>query len=228
MEYWRTFLYPLGFFSALIFGARFMIQWVQSEKARKSVVSRSFWQLSLLGNILLMLHSFIQVQYHVCVVQACNAVISWRNLNLMQTKRPPISFMTVIWLLLGSFVLTSCAFGIQDWLSNEDVDWFRIPKAPWQDSSSQPLSLFWHALGTLAYLLFSSRFWVQWWLTERNHESRLPLSFWWLSLLGAFLSIAYFLRIKDSVNLIGPLIGIVPYIRNLMLIHRTKTATQSP
>jgi lipid-A-disaccharide synthase len=226
VDEWRTFLYPFGFLATLAFGARFIIQWLQSEKAQKSLVPRSFWQLSLLGNLLLMVHSFIQMQYHVYLVQVCNAVISWRNLNLMQTKRPPVPLKTMLLLLIGSILLTSLAFAFQDWLFMGEGDWFRIPTTPWQASSIGSVSLFWHILGTIAYLLFSSRFWIQWWLAERAHVSQLSVSFWWLSLLGALLSIAYFTRIDDSVNLIGPLIGIVPYVRNLMLIRKNKTSTQ--
>ena len=223
MDEWRTLLYPLGFLSSLAFGARFMIQWWQSEKAQRTVVPRSFWQLSLMGNLWLMLHSFIQMQYHVCLAQACNAIISWRNLNLMQTSRPAVSFKAVCYLFIASILLISIAFAAQDWWLMNEGHWFRIPTAPWQVASAPSASLFWHALGTLAYLLFSSRFWLQWWFAEKAHTSQLPLAFWWFSLIGALLSIAYFLRIHDSVNLIGPLLGIIPYIRNLMLSSkRTK------
>lgn len=226
IDEWRTFLYPLGFLSGLAFGARFIIQWLQSEKAQKSLVPRTFWHLSLLGNILLLLHSLIQVQYHICLVQACNAVISWRNLNLMQTQKPAVSFKTVCGLLIGSIVLISLIFLAQDlWLMNEG-NWFRVPNAPWQAASASSVSFFWHVLGTVAYLLFSSRFWLQWWFAEKAHASLLPENFWWLSLIGALLSIIYFLRIGDSVNLIGPLVGIIPYLRNIMLIHKNKTAAQ--
>lgn len=225
LEEWRTFLYPLGFLSAFAFGARFIIQWLQSEKAQKSLVLRSFWQLSLLGNFSLIFHSFIQVQYHVCLVQACNAVISWRNLNLMQTQRPAVSFKIVCLLFTSSILFISFIFALQDWWIMREGNWFRTPIAPWQ-SSAPSVSFFWHALGTLAYLLFSSRFWIQWWLAEKAHASQLPLSFWWLSLIGALLSIVYFLRIGDSVNAIGPLVGMIPYLRNLMLIQKSKSATQ--
>lgn len=217
MDEWRTFLYPLGFLSSLAFGARFIIQWLQSEKGCVSLVPRSFWQISLLGNVLLLIHSFIQVQFHICIVQGFNAIISWRNLDLMQMKRKPISFDKVCWLLVGSFFLISSAFIAQDlWLTQEG-NWFRIPTAPWQTASTSSISFFWHMMGTFAFFLFSSRFWVQWWFAEQAYRSYFPRSFWWLSLIGAILSIAYFIRIQDSVNLIGPLIGLIPYIRNLML-----------
>lgn len=190
------------------------------------MVPRSFWQISLAGNILLLLHTFIQVQYHLCLFQAFNAVISWRNLNLMQTRRPPASFHYVWFLLIAATLAVTGAFALQDWLLARPADWFRIPTAPWHSSPSKHISLAWHLIGTLGYLLFSSRFWIQWWLTEKAHTSLLPLSFWWLSLSGTFLSIGYFMRIGDIVHLIGPLIGLVPYVRNLMLLQRMKDSPQ--
>lgn len=226
MDEWRSVLYPLGFLAALAFGARFIIQWIQSEKAQKSLVPRSFWQLSIIGNLLLMVHSFIQIQYHVCIVQVCNTIISWRNLNLMQTKHPPISLRMVIFLLIGSIMLVTSLFALQDWMIVQNGDWFRIPTAPWQASSTYSISIFWHLLGTIAYGLFSSRFWIQWWYAEKARASTLPVAFWWLSLIGAFLSIVYFARINDLVNLIGPLLGIIPYARNLMLIQKNRTTVE--
>ncbi len=44
---WRIWLYPLGFIAGIAFAGRFLIQWYVSEKAKKSIVPRVFWQLSL-------------------------------------------------------------------------------------------------------------------------------------------------------------------------------------
>jgi len=223
LEEWRTILYPLGFLSAIAFGARFIVQWFESELSQKSVVHRSFWIFSLTGNILLAIHSFIQVQYHICIVQTCNAVISWRNLNLMQDKSKWLSFNAVIVLLAATSTLTTAAF----YFFQPDESWFRTPIAPWQSAPHADLSFFWHMLGTVAYLLFSSRFWLQWLIAEKEQKSELSLSFWWISLVGALFSIVYFLHLGDLVNLIGPLVGLAPYIRNLMLMHKAKTAANS-
>lgn len=226
MEEWRVILYPLGFLSAFAFGTRFIIQWLQSEKAQKSFAPRSFWQISLLGNLLSIFHSFIQIQYSVCVVQGCSAIIAWRNLNLMQIERSKVSFKTVCLLLIGIVFFISFAFAAQDWWLMREGTWFRIPTAPWQSTTVSAVPFFWHALGMLAYILFSSRFWIQWWFAEKAHTGQFPIAFWWLSLMGALLSIAYFLRINDSVNLIGPLIGLIPYVRNLMLIYKNRETAQ--
>lgn len=221
MEEWRTFLYPLGFISVFFFGLRFIIQWIQSEIKGESTVSPIFWYFSLIGNVSLALHTFIQAQFPICLVQACNAVISWRNIDIMQTKRRRVSFNFVVQAILLTIFFVTIAFWIQSHFFLSHIDgWFRVPKAPWDTLTSTQVSWLWHLLGTIGYILFSSRFWVQWWYAEKHMRSELPISFWWLSLLGALFSCAYFIKIHDLVNLIGPLIGLVPYIRNLMLIYK--------
>lgn len=220
MEEWRIYLYPLGFLSAILFGVRFIIQWIQSEIIGKSVVNKTFWQISLLGNLILLFHSFIQIQYHVCLVQGLNAVISWRNINLLQSDHP-VSFKKVIERLVMTPFIISLLFFLQDYyLGNESFNWFRTPGTPWNPLGASDVYPLWHAIGFLGVILFSSRFWIQWWEAEKTFSSQLLPSFWWISLAGACLTLTYSLRIHDLVNAVGPILGLVPYIRNLMLIKR--------
>ena len=145
---------------------------------------------------------------------------------MIQKRQLPISFKATLILLIGTVLLITFAFSAQDRLLSGDGDWFRIPIAPWQASSAFTTTIYWHVLGTLGYFLFSSRFWLQWWIAEKAQESQLPISFWWISLIGALLSITYFMHIGDIVNLLGPLFGVIPYTRNLMLIQKNIKALQ--
>lgn len=222
MEDWRIALYPLGFLSAIAFGGRFIIQWIQSEMLGKSHVSPFFWYLSLIGNILLALHALLQVQFPICLIQSTNAIISCRNLDLMKNKNPASTKKVIFLLFLTSFIVTLLFF-LQDRFLLKDNNWLRVPTHMWNHSQIIKISFAWHILGTIGYVLFSSRFWVQWWYSEKMHRSEIPNSFWWLSLIGALFSCAYFGRILDTVNLIGPLVGLIPYTRNLML--KTKKTT---
>lgn len=222
MEELRATLYALGFLSSLAFGARFILQWFQSERKQESVVPRAFWQFSLAGNLLLALHAFIQVQYHVCLIQSLNAVISIRNLSLMKKgkEQPPLSRVVII--LCTTATAVTLGFVLQDFLFfNTPWDWFRTPAHKWQATGTS-LPLIWHAVGFASYALFSSRFWVQWFDAERNQRSDLGLSFWWISFVGALLSVTYFLSMHDIVNAIGPGIGLIPYTRNIMLIYKSR------
>lgn len=221
-EQWRALLYPLGFIASFIFGARFILQWLRSEKLGKSSVSSSFWKVSLMGNGLMALHTFIQVQYFLCIIQTCNAILSWRNLNLMRPLDQRKSIAFTFTLLISALLLPTLAFTIEGYLLYGEVDWVRTPTVPWSDHSGIPLPLAWHLLGFLGTLIFSLRFWLQWWSSEKLQKSYLGLTFWWVSLCGAMLALVYFIRLGDWVNILGYGVGIIPYARNLMLLRKAK------
>lgn len=213
----RELFYPLGFLSSLAFTLRFLTQWLFSEMRGESLVSKSFWWLSLLGNFSLMAHSAIQLQYPICVIQSVNIVISVRNLNLLQGKARSWNFFpTVFCLTLLALLLPTLGFYF--WSGEE---WWRVPTHLFASKATH-VTLLWHFFGFLGVLLYASRFWIQWIEAERAQQSRLDTVFWWLSIVGALLSLAYFLKIRDLVNMAGPLFGIVPYIRNLMLLKKKK------
>ncbi len=44
----------------------------------------------------------------------------------------------------------------------------------------------WKLIGWLGNLVFFSRFFVQWYATERLKKVVVPPAFWWLSLVGSF------------------------------------------
>ena len=70
--------------------------------------------------------------------------------------------------------------------------------------------------------LFFSRFLVQWLVSEKKGKSVIPVSFWYLSIIGAALSLTYALLRVDPVFILGYSIGFVVYVRNLVLIKRHK------
>lgn len=221
-EHVRELLYPLGFLSSLAFSARMLLQWLKSEAKGESIVTPTFWKLSLCGNLLLFTHAFIQAQFHVCLVQACNAVISWRNLDLMKPSVKQTTIFQTIFMFISAVALTVSGFLLQSYLLNGSTEWFRIPSTPWQVNAGKQISFIWHIIGFIGLLLFSSRFWIQWWFAEKYKQSYLGSSFWWVSLAGESLCLIYFLRIGDPVNFIGPAFGLIPYVRNLVLLSRQR------
>lgn len=78
-----TFWLGLGFSAQALFSARFLVQWIASERAGKSVVPVSFWHLSMIGSGLLLLYA-IQLQDPVFIVgQSAGLFIYSRNLYLI-------------------------------------------------------------------------------------------------------------------------------------------------
>jgi lipid-A-disaccharide synthase-like uncharacterized protein len=80
----------------------------------------------------------------------------------------------------------------------------------------------WKVIGWCGNAVFFSRFFVQWYVTERKKQVVVPAAFWWLSLTGSLLLLVYSLRQRDSVFIFAYLFTWIPYIRNL-IIHKRHT-----
>jgi lipid-A-disaccharide synthase-like uncharacterized protein len=86
------------------------------------------------------------------------------------------------------------------------------------------MSKVWLAIGFLGQALFAARFLVQWIVSERRRESVVPVAFWYLSLGGAAILLAYAIWRRDPVFVLGQAFGFVVYARNLALIGRRAKA----
>ncbi len=82
----------------------------------------------------------------------------------------------------------------------------------------------WLGIGFFAQLMFSARFLVQWLASERAGKSIVPLLFWYFSIAGSTLLLAYAIHRRDPVFILGQSVGIFIYSRNLYLIRREKRA----
>ncbi len=83
----------------------------------------------------------------------------------------------------------------------------------------------WKAVGWLGNFVFFSRFMVQWYATEKRKQVVVPAAFWWLSLAGSLLLLAYAVFYqKDSVFIFAYAFTWIPYIRNLIIHRRHKNA----
>ncbi len=221
IEYLRTILYPLGFLSGIFFAARFILQWYQSEKKGVPYVSKSFWHLSWLGNIILAIHAYIQLQFVIFFLQFLQAFISGRNLNLHSSK--PIRQKTFVFCLMLGALFSFLIFASQEYfLPSGTFTYFRIPKT---FSHQNDLPLFIHIIGMIGVIAFSLRFWVQWYEAERDQKSYLSRRFFSISIIGSLTSSLYFAAVIDPVNCIGPLCSLFASIRNMILQrpHRVKS-----
>ena len=81
---------------------------------------------------------------------------------------------------------------------------------------------FWVILGFVAQFFFMMRFVVQWIASERAKASVVPVAFWFFSLFGGFLLLVYAVQREDPVFIIGQALGLLIYVRNLMLISKSK------
>ena len=82
----------------------------------------------------------------------------------------------------------------------------------------------WLLLGFAGQALFMGRFVLQWLASERHRRSVIPVSFWYLSIVGALMLLAYALHRRDPVFVAGQGLGVAVYLRNLQLIRRARGA----
>ena len=84
----------------------------------------------------------------------------------------------------------------------------------------------WNILGSIGQVLFGSRFLIQWIRSEMAGRSVIPLAFWYCSLGGGLLLLAYAIYREEPVFIAGQVPGIVVYSRNLYLISRERRAAR--
>jgi lipid-A-disaccharide synthase-like uncharacterized protein len=85
----------------------------------------------------------------------------------------------------------------------------------------------WLALGYGGQLVFGTRFYVQWVASEKQRRSVMPVIFWWLSLAGGLMTLAYAIYRMDGPFILANLGGPPIYARNLWLIQRTKRSIEA-
>ncbi len=83
----------------------------------------------------------------------------------------------------------------------------------------------WLGVGLLGQAMFFSRFLVQWLASERAQRSVFPMSFWYLSLSGGVLLLAYAIWRQDPVFILGQTTGAAIYLRNIRLRQHEKNVT---
>src|SRR5207302_3046821 len=86
----------------------------------------------------------------------------------------------------------------------------------------------WLAIGFLGQMLFASRFIVQWFKSELVGRSVIPVSFWYCSVGGGVVLLAYAIHKMDPVFITGQGMGLFVYARNLYLIFRERQQAAAP
>lgn len=79
----------------------------------------------------------------------------------------------------------------------------------------------WVIFGFLAQFVFFLRFAVQWWHSEKAKKSVVPLSFWYLSIIGSILILIYSIKREDIVFITAQFLALFIYVRNIILHRRS-------
>ncbi len=77
---WNKFFLIWGFAAHAIFAARFIVQWIASEKEKRSVIPMAFWYLSLTGGIMLFIYAVYRKDPVFILGQASGLIVYIRNI----------------------------------------------------------------------------------------------------------------------------------------------------
>jgi lipid-A-disaccharide synthase-like uncharacterized protein len=83
----EKFWLAVGFLAQGIFAARFIIQWIASERAGRSYVPVAFWLVSLAGGIMLTAYAIYRLDPVFIVGQGTGIIVYVRNLMLVHKER---------------------------------------------------------------------------------------------------------------------------------------------
>lgn len=77
----------LGLLGQALFSARFMVQWIVSERQKKSMVPEAFWWLSIAGSLTLLAYAIYRKDPVFILGQSFGTLVYSRNLYFLR-KRP--------------------------------------------------------------------------------------------------------------------------------------------
>jgi lipid-A-disaccharide synthase-like uncharacterized protein len=201
----------LGFLAQGFFGGRLLTQWWQSEKKGKVVSPVVYWYFSLAGSVLFLVYGLIRSDIVIVAGQALSYFIYVRNLQLKNawvTIPLPIRiFIFLLPVMTVPSVLNFVPFN---------------PEAITSALLTEPILV----IGAIGQLALNFRFVYQWYYSEKNGTSLLPYGFWSISTWASVMVIIYslfhpFYQI-EPVLLVSQTMGIVVYIRNMILSKREK------
>ena len=187
----------IGWLGNACYFSRFLVQWLLSERAGRSVAPRVFWWLSVAGAVLLGSYAIKRADLPLSLGYGLTFLIYLRNVSPKAgrlSRRPALLLAGLSGLGFLGLALQSATSGTADAL--------------------------WVAVAFLGQSLFGSRFVVQWYASERSGDAHFPASFWWLSLSGNLLLLAYVFELGDPVFIAGFLPGPLVQARNLWLLRR--------
>lgn len=197
----------VGWAGQVLFTLRVLHQWYASEKEGRSHVTAAFWWFSLLATPLLLVYILHRKDPVFIVGVLVNGFLYARNLRLSLRSEGAVRGASPWMPLVAGLAL----FGLITFVS---LSWKSIVRfdVPWP----------WLVVGFAGQALWTSRFVVQWVLSERRGRSVLPPAFFWISLAGAVLLFAYAVYRVDWVMMAAFALGPIPYVRNLVLLRRER------
>ncbi len=201
----------IGLLAQFFFSARILVQWIKSERAHRIESPTLFWLFSVIGSVLLFAYGWMRDDFSIIFGESLSFYIYLWNLKakglydrMAQANKLLLAIpwvLAILPVLLLLFIGMNAADFRQQFFRNEDVPLY---------------ALLW---GSLGQFIYKSRFVYQWYYSFRHRQSLLPLTFWWLAVIGSAMIIVYGIYRLDWILCLGQ-IGIIASIRNIVIGRR--------
>ncbi len=207
-------IYGIGLLAQLLFSARIIIQWVMSERAGKVLSPASFWTTSMVASILLMAYGALRNDIVIVGGQLISYFIYIRNIklkNVWEELSAPVRWGALLFPFMAlAWLLWSDQYSFSYIMEHSKISGALI------------------AWGGAGQLIFTLRFVYQWYYSEREQESVIPIGFWVISLVGSLMIMSYAVLRLDPVLFLGQIFGTVAYSRNFIIGLREQRSAQEP
>lgn len=201
-------IFAIGFLAQILFSARLLVQWISSEKAGRVLSPLLFWQLSILASFLLVLYGILRHDLAIILGQAVTYGIYIRNLyyhGFWKKILIPVQILIIAFPILAiCWLINGETYNLQKIIGNKDIS-FAL--------------MLW---GLVGQVVFTFRFVLQWFYSEKEKQSVLPIDFWIFSIIGSIMVLSYAIIRRDPVLFVGQLFGFVVYFRNTLLWWRQR------
>ena len=196
----------VGILAEICFAGRQIFQWWASEKAKSIQSPITFWIFSLIGSVFFLIYGVLRLDFAIVLGQFLNFYIYCRNLHFKGIwSRLSLLFQIGILALplsIMSFLYVYYSETFNSVFVNNEI------------------ALGWLIFGTIGYLFFTIRFVYQWYVSESLGQSKLPVGFFVLSIIGSIIIIIYGWYRSDIILIVGYGGGLVVYLRNLMIHYQ--------
>ncbi len=194
-------IFFIGLAAQLLFAGRMIVQWVLSEKSKAVVSPKIFWRISLLGSILMCTYGWLQSDAAILVGQLITYFIYIRNLQHKGDWQTYPKWLQVLIISLPFFVL--------GYILTQNLNW--------QEKFLDDIPTWLIVMGLCGQILFTFRFVVQFYYSEKIKISVLPPQFWIISLLGSIIIFTYGILRMDYILIMGHGGGMIAYVRNIII-----------
>ena len=193
----------LGFLAQFLFFTRTIAQWFKSEEVGEVISPIVYWQISLVGSVLMLTYGILRNDFAIVLGQFIVYSIYIRNLQLKNAwKRMHVIarvLAVIIPFIYLSWLFFADSYNFNSILKNEDVSL---------------LLMIW---GSAGQVIFTFRFIYQWIYSENRKDSVLPLGFWLISSAGSLMIFTYSIYRLDPVLFASHSLGFFIYMRNILL-----------